>query len=105
MQDVDLGTLVRRAAEGDEQAWAALVGRFASLVWGIARGHGLTQADAADVSQTTWLRLAEQLKLIRQPERIGAWLATTARRECLRTLRRQKREVPVEECADWMFEN
>lgn len=94
--------LVRQAAYGDQQAWAGLVKRFASLVWAVARGHGLSQADAADVSQTTWLRLAEQLDRIRDPDRLGAWLATTARRECLRTLRRQDRQVSVEECAEWI---
>jgi RNA polymerase sigma factor (sigma-70 family) len=97
-----VASVVRRAAEGEEQAWAALVERFASLVWAVARGHGLGQADAADVSQTTWLRLAEQLNAIRDPERLGAWLATTARRESLRTLRRQERQIPVEECGDWI---
>jgi len=79
-----------------------LVDRFGGLVWAVARGHGLCAADAADVSQTTWLRLAEQLNHIREPERLGAWLGTTARRECLRTLRRQERQVSVDDFADWM---
>lgn len=98
----DVTSLVSRAADGDERAWSGLVDRYANLVWAVARGHGLDQADAADVSQTTWLRLAEQLALIRDPERLGAWLATTARRECLRTLRRQERHVSVDECAEWI---
>jgi RNA polymerase sigma factor (sigma-70 family) len=102
MDELDLGTLVRDAARGDEQAWAALVNRFAGLVWAVARGHGLDHADAADISQTTWLRLAEQLSFIRDPDRLGAWLATTARRESLRTLRRHERHVSVEECVDWV---
>ena len=98
---MDVPALVKAAGDGDEQAWSKLVDRFASLVWAVARGHGLDQADAADVSQTTWLRLAEQLGAIREPDRLGAWLATTARRECLRTLRRQERHVPVDLCSDW----
>jgi DNA-directed RNA polymerase specialized sigma24 family protein len=93
--EADVADLVRRAADGDEHAWAALVERFASLVWAVARGQGLGRADAAEVSQTTWLRLAEQLSLIRDPERLGSWLATTARRESLRTLRRETRSVSL----------
>jgi RNA polymerase sigma factor (sigma-70 family) len=81
------------AAAGDQSAWNALVERFASTVWAIARGHRLSAADAADVSQTTWLRLLENLDRIEQPERVGAWLATTARRECLRLLRMSGRQV------------
>lgn len=96
-----LTVLVGSATAGDEAAWGSLVDRYANLVWAVARGHGLDQADAADVSQTVWLRLAEQLSGIREPERLGAWLATTARRECLRTLRRQERHLPVDECLEW----
>ena len=47
--------------------------------------------------QTTWLRLVEHLGRLQDPERVGAWLATTARRECLRTLRHSARQVPTEE--------
>jgi len=90
----DVGALVRAAASGDQYAWNQLVDEFASTVWAIARGHRLNSADAADVFQTTWLRLLEHLNRIEQPERVGAWIATTARRECLRMLRISKRQVP-----------
>jgi RNA polymerase sigma factor (sigma-70 family) len=85
--------LVAQAGKGDQEAWNALVDRFGSTVWAIARGHRLNAADAADVFQTTWLRLLEHLDRIQQPERVGAWLATTARRECLRTLRLAGRQL------------
>jgi len=86
--------LVRAAASGQKAAWDKLVDRFAPTVWAVARGHRLSAADAADVSQTTWLRLVENLHRIEQPERVGAWLATTARRESLRVLRLSGRQVP-----------
>lgn len=92
---VDLKALVRAAAAGDEQAWTQLVDRFAGLVWSVARGYSLDQSDAADVSQTTWLRLAESLSSVRDPERLGAWLVTCARRESLRTLRLRTQDLPV----------
>ena len=53
------------ATAGDRNAWDALVNRFAATVWAVARGHRLSAADAADVSQTTWLRLVENLHRIR----------------------------------------
>lgn len=87
---------VRRAAAGDGEAWSRLVDRFAGLVWSVARSQGLDPADAADVSQTTWLRLAEHVDRVRQPDRLGAWLATTARNESLRTLRAAARQVTVD---------
>jgi RNA polymerase sigma factor (sigma-70 family) len=85
------------AAAGDQHAWEAIVDRFSGLVWATARAHRLSRADAADVVQTTWLRLVEHLDRIRQPEALGAWLATTARNESLRLIRRGDRERPVDE--------
>ena len=77
---------MRSAAEGDRAAWTALVELYSGLIWNVARGHRLTPGDAADISQTTWLRLLEHLDRLDDPARVGAWLATTARRECLRIL-------------------
>lgn len=90
-----IAVLVRAAADGNDEAWEQLVDHFAGLVWAVARGHGLSAADAADVSQSTWLRLAENVASIRQPERVGAWLATTARNESIRVIRRGRRDIPV----------
>ena len=63
----------------------------------IARRCRLSDADVAEVSQTTWLRLVENLNRIQQPERIGAWLATTSRRESLRIATRRSLVSPGEE--------
>src|SRR5258708_35652724 len=73
--------LVAAAAGGNELAWSGLVDHFGGLVWSVIRGYRMSAADAADVSQTTWLRLAEHIHKVREPERVGPWLATTARRE------------------------
>jgi RNA polymerase sigma factor (sigma-70 family) len=90
----EVARFVRSAAAGDEAAWNELVDEFAGLVWGIARAHRLSPADAADVSQQTWLGLLEHLDTINAPERVGAWLATTARRHSLRIVRAGQRTIP-----------
>ena len=82
-----VGQWVTRAAAGNQQAWTALVKRFNGMILTVARNHGLSPANAAEVSQTTWLRLVEHLGRIEHPERIGAWLTTTARHESLRMVR------------------
>jgi RNA polymerase sigma factor (sigma-70 family) len=86
------GALLAQAAAGDERAWNALVAQHTRLLWSVARSYRLDQADAADVVQTTWLRLLEHLDRIEDPTRLVGWLVTTARRECLRVLRRSGRE-------------
>jgi RNA polymerase sigma factor (sigma-70 family) len=81
--------LVTRAANGDEQGWEALVERYAPLIWSICRRYRLPGADAADVGQSVWLRLVDQLGSIRDPAALAGWLATTTERECWRVLRTQ----------------
>jgi RNA polymerase sigma factor (sigma-70 family) len=96
-QEGSVARLVNDAAGGDQAAWDELVEGFSGLVWSVVRGHGLYGADAADISQTVWLRFVEHLGRLREPERAGAWLATTARHECFRVMRRRGRTVAMAE--------
>jgi RNA polymerase sigma factor (sigma-70 family) len=92
---------VRRAASGDQEAWSGLVDRFADMIWAVARSVGLNASDAADVSQTTWLRFCKHLGNLDDPSRAGAWLATTARREAIRVSRLGARQ-PVVDPWQWL---
>lgn len=87
------------AARGDDAAWKGLVEQFSGLIWSVTRAYRLGSADAADVFQTTWLRLAEHIGRLEHPEHVGAWLATTARRESLRAARASARVVPTDDDA------
>ena len=80
-------TLVMRARNGDQPAWAALVERYALLIWSICRKYRLGDSDAADVGQNVWLHLVNQLDKIRDPAALPGWLVTTTRRECERISR------------------
>jgi RNA polymerase sigma factor (sigma-70 family) len=90
----DVRTVLAAAASGDERAWDELLDRFGSMIWAIARAHRLCDADAADVMQATWTALLTHLDQLKDPDRVGAWLATTARRECLRLLGQARSMVP-----------
>jgi RNA polymerase sigma factor (sigma-70 family) len=92
--ELALGSLLQAAAAGDELAWRTIVERFHRLVWATARSSGLGEADAADVTQTTWLRLAEHLSRISTPDALPGWLVTTTRREATRVSRRSRRPLP-----------
>ena len=94
---VDVALLVRHAAEGDRWAWERLVHQYAQLIEAITREFRLTESDAADVAQTTWLRLLENIDHLAHPDRVGSWLAATARNECLRALAARKRLVLMED--------
>jgi len=91
--ELDVAGLVRRAAAGDLTAWERLVEQYARLIWSITGEFKLVESDAADVAQTTWLRLLEHIDRLHSPDRVGSWLASTARHECLRCVAARKRIV------------
>lgn len=82
---------VSAAADGEPLAWAALTRRFGGMVMAIARSCRLNEADLAEVHQVTWLRMVENIDRIEKSERVGAWSATTAKRESLRIVRSKQR--------------
>ena len=85
--------LLDASRRGDPSGWEGLVVRYERLVWSVARGFRFDDATTADVVQTVWLRLAESLDRIREPDSLPAWLATTCRHECSSVGRRREREV------------
>ena len=89
-------SLVAAARDGDADAWNALVDEFLPLVHGVICRFRLPAADAADVNQTVWLRLVEHLADLRDPRALPGWLATTARREALRTVEYTRRTRSVD---------
>jgi RNA polymerase sigma factor (sigma-70 family) len=91
-----LTPLVHSAANGDPAAWAELVSRFKRTIHATAWAHRVQ--DAEDIEQITWMRLVEHISRLREPEALGGWLRTTARRECLTVLR--SREIPTDEQAE-----
>jgi RNA polymerase sigma factor (sigma-70 family) len=92
----DSGTadLVAAACRRDPGAWEELMARYGALVRGVVASYRLQDADASDAAQMTWLRAFERLESLRDPERLGGWLATIAGRECLALMRRSRRETP-----------
>ncbi len=92
--DTQLGELVERARCRDVAAWRQLVERLSGFMWVIARGEGLTVGDAADVCQTAWLRLVENLDRIDEPARLRFWMGTVVRREARRVRRTIGTVVP-----------
>jgi RNA polymerase sigma factor (sigma-70 family) len=94
----DLADLLAGAAAGDPLAWDEIVRRYGGLLRHICRRHGLTAEESADVTQATWLLLFTHAHQIRNPAGLVGWLATTTGRECSALRRRERREIPIEDC-------
>src|SRR5262249_4286795 len=92
----DLGPVVSAARAADQTAWASRVRRFTRLMRHVVREYRLSTADAEDVGQTAWPSAFSGIGRLREAEAIGGWLCVIARREAVRTISRQRREVPVD---------
>lgn len=92
LPDADLLQLCKA---GQQRAWEVLVRRYQRLIYTIPRRAGLGESHAADVFQTTFARLLENLDRMHDPSRLRAWLVTTARRETLHVLAMARRVVEL----------
>jgi RNA polymerase sigma factor (sigma-70 family) len=93
--------LMRAAQDGSEEAFGELVAELTSTLWHVARATGLTQPDAEDVVQTTWLSLVSHLKTIHTPSALKSWLVTTTRREAWRVRAARHRQLPTDQ--EWLI--
>lgn len=92
LSDAELLTACRN---GDEGAWETLVQRFQRLIYAIPRRSGLDDTAAAEIFQRTFVRLFENLGRIKQPDRLAAWLVTTAKRETWRMSQAERATIPI----------
>jgi RNA polymerase sigma factor (sigma-70 family) len=85
--------LIRACGSGDPRAWERLLDKYERLVFSISLNYGLTTDDAADVTQTTFTILLQNLNALPDEIRLSSWLATVARRHTWRLLARNRREA------------
>lgn len=99
--DAPLSDLVAGALAGDQAAWDALVVRLERVVWKAVNMMTYDPEVRDDAFSATWLRLAERLDQIREPEKLPGWLTTTACNEVRQILRQRRRQhVPIDSLDD-----
>lgn len=81
--------LVEACRRGSEAAWETLVRRYQRYVHAIPRRAGLDEDAAGDVFQEVFSALVQGLDRLEEPDRLGAWMLTTAKRATWRVLRRR----------------
>src|SRR5690606_18501830 len=94
------GPLVARALAGDRDAWTQIVHRYERVAWKVLSGFDLAPEDRKDVFASTFFRLFECLRSIREPDKLPGWIATTARNEALTLLRSRSRETLSDDVGD-----
>ena len=89
----------------DEQGWNALIEAYQPIIKSVCRSYRLKPEDAADVSQTVWMQVVDNLDRIREPRAMPGWIKTTATRAALGVLRSRNRlsvvDVSQDNSAGW----
>jgi RNA polymerase sigma factor (sigma-70 family) len=85
MDDSDL-QLVLACRRGDQLAWEKLIRRYQRLIYAIPLRAGLDEDQAAEIFQDVFTTFFQKLNDIEEPEKLQAWLVTTARRKTWRAI-------------------
>lgn len=96
LRTAGLTELVHRARADDQEAWVEILDRFSPMVRKRIREVEMSRTLAEDAFQLTWLKLANSLDSIRDPERLPGWLSVTARNEAYNLVRSNWRTI----CSD-----
>lgn len=85
--------LLRRAQNGDPEAFEALMGSLESLVWRVCWHYTGSREDASDCGQETMIRIWRSLPSFRFDCAFESWVYRVAANCCLDFLRKRKREA------------
>ena len=102
MQTTDKELLIA-CRQGDESSWQVLVDRYQRLIYAIPRRAGLNEEQAGEIFQEVFLTLFEKIDEINQPDRLHAWLVTTARRKTWRFLTKERARSGEADVTDEAF--
>jgi RNA polymerase sigma-70 factor, ECF subfamily len=93
--------LVERCLEGDSAAFTVLVKRYQRPIYNAAYRILGREEDAGDVAQTVFLKVAEHMRDFDPSHRFFSWIYRIAMNEALNMLRRNGRDEPMAEDAEF----
>ena len=85
--------LVAASLAGDRQAFGQIVERYQNLVCSIAYNATGNLSHSEDLAQETFLTAWKQLRDLREPNKLRAWLCAIARNLVNNSLRRGQRDA------------
>lgn len=97
MEDAELA---RRAAEGDQGAWASIYDRYADRLHDYCHSILCDRYQAGDALHDAFVTAATKIGQLRDPERLRPWLYAICRTQALAAIRRRNRELPDEDVAE-----
>src|SRR5215831_3528302 len=84
--------LVGRTLHGDTDAFEQIVSRYQSLICSLTYSATGSLGESQDLAQETFITAWKHLRLLRERDKLRAWLCGIARRLIGKALRREGRE-------------
>jgi len=84
--------LVTQALDGDRDAFGQIVSRYQALICSLAYSATGSLGQSEDLAQETFITAWKHLRLLRERQKLRAWLCGIARRLVGKALRREGRE-------------
>lgn len=95
-------TLIRRARDGDQEAFRVLVERYQGAVHNLAYRMLGDPQEAEDAAQEIFVRIYRQLAQYDSERKFSTWVLAIATNFCIDQLRRRRLQlVPLEQIAPW----
>ncbi len=98
--------LVIDCLNGDREAYAVLVKRYAKQVFAMCLGILGKVSDAEDMAQETLIRGFTRINQLRESEQFRSWIMTIARNLCIDFVRRgkiQNETLAMQDCHRYSF--
>ncbi len=92
----DVADLVRRAQDGDREAFGRLVEQFQRTVHAICLRRLSNPSEALELTQEVFLHVMRRIDQLREPERFAGWLRQVAARMAINRMTRQVAPMSVE---------
>ncbi len=84
--------LVDACLSGSQEAWVAVVDKYARLILSVPLRFRFSRDEAEDIFQAVCVDLIEQLDTVREPAALRGWLVRVATYKCLHVRRKRGRE-------------
>jgi RNA polymerase sigma factor (sigma-70 family) len=99
----DDAKLVEKCLRGEENAWSVLLSKYKNLIFSIPIKYGLSREESADIFQSVCLDLLHDLKRLREPRALPAWLIRITYNKCFhqqqlarrQAIQNEQTELPV----------
>ena len=97
MEDLEFEVCIRQIREGDKEGLKQIYQAYAGLIYAVVYDVTRHEEDAKDITSECFIRLWERADTYRFGGKHRAWLVTIARNMAIDHLRKQRREMPMEE--------